>query len=155
MIRIVWGSGHAPTGLAAFDAALADAGVHQYNLRSLSSVIPADVDIEKAGTAPDLGPTGEAVDAVIARQSSAPGARAAAGLAWTHGEDGTGIFYEAGNHDPETVERQLRTGMEHGCAIRDIETADIQTRVVTAAPTDEDYSAAVCLAVYGESTPLL
>jgi arginine decarboxylase (EC 4.1.1.19) len=77
MIRLVWGDGVGPTEKAAFDAALADAGLHQYNLRRLSSVIPADVTVESTGTAPELGPTGNVLDVVLAEQVShrGPGRR--------------------------------------------------------------------------------
>jgi arginine decarboxylase len=155
MIRVVWGDGSGPTAKASFDAALASANVHQYNLRPLSSVIPAGVTLNIAGTAPDLGPTGEALDVVVARQTSPPGARAAAGLAWARGDDGTGVFYEEGNHDPETVEELLRAGIERGCAIRDLDTGIVETQVVTADPAPDAYTTAVVLAVYGESSPLV
>lgn len=154
MIRIVGGTGSAGTPMAAFDTALADAGVHQYNLRTLSSVIPADVAIERVETAPDLGPTGETLDVVIAEQRSQPGARAAAGLAWARAEDGTGVFYEDANHDPETVAEHLAVGMQRGCELRDIDPAGIETEIVTATATPDEYTAAVCLAIYGESTSL-
>lgn len=155
MIRIVWGDGEAGTAKASFDAALADAGVHEYNLRTLSSVIPAGVNLVADGTAPDLGPTGNALDVVVGRQTSPPGARAAAGLAWARDEDGTGIFYEGGDHDPETVEELLRRGIEHGCVLRGIDTEPVETQVVTADTAPDSYTTAVVLAVYGESSSLV
>jgi arginine decarboxylase len=155
MIRLVWGDGTAGTAKASFDAALADANLHQYNLRRLSSVIPADATIDIVGAAPDLGPTGHAVDVVLARQTSPPGTRAAAGLAWTRGADGAGIFYEAGNHDPETVRERLDSGIEHGCALRNIADPTVDRRVVAAGPAAEEYTTAVVLAVYGDSESLL
>lgn len=154
MIRIASGIGTAGTPMAAFDAALADAGVHQYNLRTLSSVIPAGARVERVETVSDLGPTGEALDVVIAEQRSQPGARAAAGLAWARADDGTGVFYEDADHDPETVAEQLAVGMQRGCELRDIDPAGIETEIVTADATPDEYTAAVCLAIYGESTPL-
>jgi len=43
--------------MASYDAALAEAGVENYNLVSVSSVIiPAETRVEAVGTAPDLGP---------------------------------------------------------------------------------------------------
>jgi arginine decarboxylase len=154
MIRIVRGTGRAKTAKASFDAALAAANVHQYNLRTLSSVIPAAVPVEVVGTAPDLGPTGEAIDVVLARQTSPPGATAVAGLAWVRGEDGAGIFYEAEDHDAETVRRRLRAGIEHGCALRGLAERSMQTEITTADPEPETYTTAVVAAVYGESTAL-
>lgn len=153
MIRVVHGEGPGPTRKAAFDAALAAAGLHRYNLRRLSSVIPADTTVEVVGTAPDLGPTGQALDVVLAEQTSPPGARAAAGLAWARDPSG-GVFYEVGDTDPETVTEQLRAGIEHGMELRGLD-APVETAVVTAGAEPERYTAAVVAAVYGESVPLL
>jgi arginine decarboxylase len=153
VIRLVWGTGQGPTVKASFDAALAAAEAHSYNLRELSSVIPAAVPIEETGTAPDLGPTGNALDAVIARQTSPPGTRAAAGLAWIRDEDGAGIFYEEANHDPETVRKHLEAGIDHGSSLRDIE-GEMHSRVVTADPSGEAYTTALVAALYGESERL-
>lgn len=154
MIRLVWGTGTASTRKASFDDALAAANVHQYNLRELSSVIPAGVTLELVDTAPDLGTTGSALDVVLARQTSPPGTRAAAGLAWTRTDDGSGIFYEVEDTDPDAVRNRLLRGIEHGCAIRGIE-PDVETKIVTADPSPDKYSTAVVLAVYGESEPLV
>ncbi len=154
MIRIVWGTGAAGTVKASFDDALHAANVHQYNLRELSSVIPAGVSFELCDTAPDLGATGNALDVVLARKTSRPGTRAAAGLAWARTDDGAGIFYEAEGIDPESVRERLTTGIEHGCDLRGMN-ADIETKTLAADPAAEQYSTAVVLAVYGESTTLL
>lgn len=155
MIRIVWGRGTAGTKKASFDEALTEANVHQYNLRQLSSVVPPDVPLEEVGSAPDLGTTGNALDVVMARQTSEPGARASAGLAWVRTADGSGIFYEVGNHDPETVTERLRTGIEHGCKLRDIDPEDARRKIVTAPSAPDKYTTAVVLATYGESEPLI
>lgn len=155
MIRIVWGQAAGRTAKASFDAALAEANLHQYNLRELSSVIPADVPLDVAGTAPDLGPAGTAVDAVLARQTSEPGARASAGLAWARGEDGAGVFYEVGNHDPATVAELLETGIERGCALRNIDGDRIEQQVLTAERSPNRYTTAVVVATYGEGRHLV
>ena len=155
MLRIVWGVGHAATAKASFDTALAEAGIHQYNLRQLSSVIPAEVALELVGTAPDLGPTGQALDVVMARKTSPPGGPAAAGLAWVRGEDGAGIFYEVEDTNPETVRELLGAGIERGCYIRDLDYGDVETKVVTADSAPDEYTTAVVVATYGESEPLV
>jgi arginine decarboxylase len=154
MIRIVWGKGTAGTAKASFDAALAEAGLHQYNLRQLSSVIPPDASLAVLGTAPDLGRPGNGLDVVMARQTSPPGARAAAGLAWTDRE-GTGVFYEGQDRDPETVRELLRTGIERGCQLRGYQDPAIQMEVVTADPAGDQYTTATVLAAYGESERLV
>lgn len=154
VIRIVWGTGQGPTEKSSFDAALAAANLHQYNLRHLSSVIPADAAVETTDTAPDLGPTGHAVDAVLARQTSPQGTRAAAGLAWIRENGEAGIFYEEGNHDPATVRERLQAGIERGCELRDIDAGAPATQVVTAEPSAEAYTTAVVAAVYGAAESL-
>ena len=154
MIRLVWGRGHAQTPKASFDAALSRAGVHQYNLRHLSSVIPAGPEIQHTGTAPDLGSAGNALDVVMARQTSPPDTPASAGLAWTDRE-GPGIFYEVADTDAETVRDRLQTGIERGCAIREYDHATVEQKVVTAAGDSDRYTTAVVLATYGTSESLI
>jgi len=156
MIRIVWGVGTARTAKASFDAALYEANLHQYNLRQLSSVIPAETPLVEVGTAPDLGDTGNGLHVVMARQTSRPGARASAGLAWVRdASEGPGIFYEVDNHDPETVAERLQTGIERGCELRGIDPEGIETKIVTADPAPDQYTTAVVIATYGESEPLV
>ncbi|PSP40313.1 pyruvoyl-dependent arginine decarboxylase, partial [Halobacteriales archaeon QH_10_70_21] len=71
-IRVVWGTATGPTAMASYDAALAAANVHDYNLVSVSSVIPADATVEVVGEAPDLGPAGERLTVVEGRATVAP-----------------------------------------------------------------------------------
>ncbi|ELY82692.1 pyruvoyl-dependent arginine decarboxylase [Natrinema pallidum DSM 3751] len=115
-IRVVWGSASAPTAMASYDAALAEAGVENYNLVSVSSVIPAGVDVEAVGTAPDLGPAGERLTVVEARATAAGPGRVSAALAWAQSvDDGPGLFYEtAGETDRDDVERRVREGLAAG-----------------------------------------
>lgn len=156
MIRIVWGIGFGRTASSSFDAALAEANVHQYNIRRLSSVIPAGVDVEPVGTAPDLGPTGNSIDAAMAEQTSQPRHRASVGMAWARdGPNGPGIFTEISDYDPGTVEENLETGVERSCRIRNIEEPATDRKVVASAPSPDKYVTAVILAVYGESDPVL
>jgi arginine decarboxylase len=53
-IQLVSGAGSARTQLAAFDAALVDAGISNYNLITLSSVIPAGAEIIETDERPQL-----------------------------------------------------------------------------------------------------
>lgn len=156
MIRIVWGIGYGTTPSSSFDAALAEANVHEYNIRRLSSVIPADVSVDAVGTAPDLGATGNSIDAAMARQTSPPGYRASAGMAWARdGVTGPGIFTEVSHEDAETVERRLEYGIDRSCELRDFGDVTTHKKVVTADPAPDEYVTAVVLAVYGDSDPIL
>ena len=145
LIRIVWGTASGPTAMASYDAALAAANVGDYNLVSVSSVIPADATIEAVGEAASLGPAGERLTVVEARATVEPGAAgpAAACLGWSREPDGPGIFYEASGTDPGAVRDRRSWAFDDG-----------GRRAVTADTDPETYTTAVVLAVYGESSSL-
>jgi len=153
VIRVVRGDGGGPTATASYDAALADAGVHDYNLVTVSSVIPEDVPLEVVGTAPDLGPVGDRLTVVQGRATVERGTACAA-LGWRRAGDGPGIFYESTGTDPEAVRERVETGLDAGCALRDW-TATERGGTYRTATDEGDYTTAVVLAVYGESEPIV
>lgn len=153
-IRVVWGTATGPTELAAYDAALGEAGVADYNLVPLSSVIPADVAFEVAGAAPDLGPVGQELRVVQSEAVAVPDDSAAAGVGWARREDGAGIFYEVSGDDREAVRAEIEAGLEAGKAQRGWEFVE-EDLVVRELAADEEFAAAVVLATYGESRPIL
>lgn len=150
LIRVVWGAATAPTELSAYDAALAAANVHDYNLVTVSSVIPANATVEVVGTAPDLGPVGERLTVVQGRATAGPldaatgdadpvdAGPAIAGLGWSLASDGTGIFYEAAGTDRETVEQTIEDGLAAGRTLRDRDWHDGGRRLVAAEPGGGD-----------------
>jgi len=152
-IRIVTGTGHGPTPTAAYDAALAEAGVHNYNLVRLSSVIPADATIERVGTAPDLGPVGNGQYVVQAAETTDEG-EAAAAIGWTREPDGPGIFYEVSGSNEDRVREDVRTGLAAGRDLREWAFGDDHVEITTA-HADDDYVCAIVLAVYGRSHSLI
>ena len=155
-IRVVWGTASGPTAMSSYDAALADAGVENYNLVSVSSVIPADTDVEAVGTAPDLGPAGERLTVVEARATVAGPGRASAALAWSQSvDDGPGLFYEtSGETDREDVERRVREGLDAGQELRDWEFTEPSVAVESTRAESGRHTTALVLAVYGESEPI-
>lgn len=155
-ISVVWGTGTAPTEMAAYDAALADAGVHNYNLVTVSSVIPADADVEAVGSAPDLGPAGNRLTVVEAHANAAGPRHVSAALAWAKSEAGPGLFYEvAGETDAADVEARVRTGIEAGMDLRDWSFDDATVRATSTEADAGEYAAAVVVAAYGDSEPIL
>lgn len=153
-IRVVWGTATGPTALASYDAALAAAGVHNYNLVTLSSIIPAGPAIEVVGSAPDLGPPGAALEVVQSAVTAAPGERGAAGIGWARSEGGPGIFYEVEGTDPDAVRAEIREGLAAGRELRDWAFVGEDVHVESVAPEDT-YASAVVLATYGESRPVV
>lgn len=153
-IYVVTGAATAPTEMASYDAALAAANIHNYNLVPVSSVIPAHARVEAVDTAPDLGPAGNRLTVVEARATTDEAGTVSAGLGWTTG-DGPGLFYEASGTDPDTVEDAVRTGLDAGRDLREWSFDDEEV-VVTSADADSDgYTTVVAVAAYGQSEPIL
>lgn len=95
-IHIVSGIGHGQTTLSAFDAALQDCGVSNYNLLILSSIIPPGSTIvqdEKYTTDPSH--FGDRLYVVMAeKRSRKMGRYIGAGIGWYQFDDGRGLFVE-------------------------------------------------------------
>jgi arginine decarboxylase len=158
-IYVVRGVATAGTAMASYDAALADANVHNYNLVSVSSVIPAEATVERVETAPGLGPAGNRLTVVESRATARAGTtdQVCAGVGWTTGP-GPGLFYEASGDDPEQVRDTIEHGLAEGRALRewtfDAEDVALASGDVPARG-ENTYTTAVVLAVYGESEPIL
>lgn len=149
MIYVVGGIGRASTEMAAYDSALADANLHNYNLICVSSVIPADESVKIVGSAPDLGSAGDQLTVVEAKVVVSPShnGSVSAALAWATGSD-FGLFYEASGSAPEHVRKEVFEGLDYGCDLRDLEFDNRDSLVITAETEDERYTAAVVLAAY-------
>lgn len=104
------------TRLAAFDDALMAAGVGDFNLVRLSSVIPPGARLEKVAAADQIsGEHGDLLFCVYAdAYASTPGEEAWAGVSWAQREDGSGggLFVEHGGASRASVERDLRHSLE-------------------------------------------
>ncbi len=96
VISIVKGAGEASTPLSAFDGALKDAGVYNYNLITLSSVIPPNSEVKKIDRfeTPE-NEWGHKLYCVMAEErSDRTGKFIAAGVGWYQLEDNRGLFVE-------------------------------------------------------------
>jgi len=120
-LLVTGGTGEAGTELAAFDGALRDAGIANYNLIRLSSVIPAGSTVlEKR---PDL-PSNEwgwRLYVVLAEQrASRSGEQAWAGIGWIQDpDDGRGLFVEHEGGSDEQVVDQIEASLACMRASRD------------------------------------
>jgi len=95
-IKVVSGVGLGKTILSAFDNALKDAGVYNYNLITLSSIIPPDSKVSKIRRyKTPYSEYGHKLYVVKAEyRSDEIGKFIAAGIGWYQLEDGRGIFVE-------------------------------------------------------------
>ena len=97
-IALSTGTGSGPTRLSAFDAALCAAGVGEYNLVRLSSVIPPHSTLVRSGAQGQrTGRWGDRLFCVYASQlAELAGEQAWAGIGWVLKQDGSGagLFVE-------------------------------------------------------------
>ena len=95
-ITIVSSVGHGSTLLSAFDKALINAGIHNYNLIRLSSVIPPHSMIKKADKfEADTKHFGDRLYVVKAEtRSDKKGSFLGSGIGWYQLDDGRGFFVE-------------------------------------------------------------
>lgn len=115
-IRVSSGTGAGGTRLAAFDAALRTAGVGDFNLVRLSSVIPPQSVVEQVEAQQQLvGGHGDLLYCVYAdAYALAPMQHAWAGLAWSRRRDesGSGLFVEHTGATSSAVERNLELSLD-------------------------------------------
>ncbi|MES3517125.1 MAG: pyruvoyl-dependent arginine decarboxylase [Natronomonas sp.] len=147
-VDLVWGTGDGDTALGSFDRALADANLHNYNLVTLSSVLPADAEVvERGELEPDRWPVGTPLAVVLARHTGVePGQRVAAGLGWETAAEG-GVFMEQEATSREACEHDLLRSLSDARTSRDWDwNGDATTRVVETTVTDVE--TVVVAAVY-------
>lgn len=154
-ITITQGTGTGPTGLAAFDAALYDAGIANYNLIKLSSIIPSgtDVLVEKISKY-NSDQYGYKLYVVLAEKTvTEPGKEAVAGIGWVKHKLGkeSGLFVEFGGDSEEEVEVKIKDTLESMCAYRPEEAGEIQMVISKIKYVDEPVCAVVSAVYKSES----
>ncbi|MDP9070033.1 MAG: pyruvoyl-dependent arginine decarboxylase [Actinomycetota bacterium] len=122
VIPVVGGTGYGPTPLAAFDAALRQTGVANYNLVRLSSVIPAGSAVVDGGAGPTHpdGEWGDRLYVVMAEQRAHRiGEEAWAGVGWVQERaSGRGLFVEHEGTDESQVRADIDASLGALCAGR-------------------------------------
>ena len=152
-IQIASGTGKAHTKLAAFDAALHEAGVANYNLIKLSSIVPAGSEIAVATPiATQPGNWGDRLYIVMAdMRVDTPNMEAWAGIGWVQDKKtGRGLFVEHEGTNEKTVRRDIKASLEALQGIRKVDFGSIHMEVVGRTCTHEPVCALV-VAVYQAS----
>jgi arginine decarboxylase len=117
-IQVTSGTGEGPTQMAAFDAALLDAGVANYNLM-LSSVIPGGSVVRQASYLTPSEEYGHRLYVVMARAHTTAGSEAWAGLGWTQEPaTGRGLFVELHGGDRTPVDNDIKATLDAMIASR-------------------------------------
>lgn len=106
-IIIATGKGQGKTLLSAFDAALFDAGVSNYNLLALSSIVPPGSVIKLQKYKTPESEYGHRLYVVMSENRSRESGRyIGAAIGWCQEEDGRGVFVE--HHFTENSEEAVR-----------------------------------------------
>ncbi len=149
-IHVASGAGSGPTKLAAFDAALNAAGVANYNLIRLSSIVPPGSKIINTGktVGKDLGKWGDRLYVVMAdTRVDSPNGEAWAGIGWTQDKKtGKGLFVEHEGANEKTVRRDIKASLDALMKTRDTDFGEIHMRVVGITCTHEPVCALVVAA---------
>jgi pyruvoyl-dependent arginine decarboxylase len=150
-ISVRTGTGAGRTLLSAFDAALHSAGVADFNLVTLSSVIPAGARIRHV-EAPLTGGHGDLLFCVRAEAfADQPGDTAWAGLGWCAEPNGEGLFVEHHGSSEEAVMELIEVSLEDMKRVRGREFGPVQMALASATCVDEPVCSLV-LAAYRVST---
>lgn len=150
-IHVVSGLGTGPTKLSAFDAALNAAGVANYNIIKLSSVIPSKTKIFIHNDKLDKlsGRWGDKLYVVMAESRvDTPNVEAWAGIGWVQDKKtGKGLFVEHDGNSEEAVRRDITQSLEALMATRNVDFGAINMKVVGKTCTHHPVCALV-VAVY-------
>lgn len=152
-IVVTSGVGHGVTKLDSFDAALYDAGIANYNLIELSSVIPPGIDIVtgKWITSPEhYGHRLYLVKSEAYAHFEGLASTPVAGVAWVQREDKSGLFVEITGQDQDTVEYNMTRTLENMMERRGWEDGNVEVQSLIACGTRESaWTCALVAAVYG------
>ena len=130
-IDIVWGESEGKTLLSAFDRALLNAGIHNFNLIPLSSVIPPQSVIHETGTYTSSDRVGEILYVVISSLSShKSNALISAGLGWVLTQEGGLLIESKGEFSREECEEEIMVGLTEMMEVREW-SGEIKMKVIT------------------------
>lgn len=134
IINITTGIGTGPTKLSAFDSALNHAGVANFNLIRLSSVIPPESKIVMNHNSLKgmSGEWGDKLYVVMAEMRvDSPNAEAWAGIGWVQEkESGKGLFVEHEGNSKHSVEQDIKQSLQALMATRNIDFGEIHMEIV-------------------------
>ncbi|MHC1581183.1 pyruvoyl-dependent arginine decarboxylase [Methanopyrus sp.] len=147
---LVTGTGRADTSLAAFDAALLDAGIGNWNLVTLTSILPPNAEEEDS---PPPLPPGAIVPAVLAR--SVDRGPVASCVCVARLESGFGIIAERSDaSDPDRAEELALRDVEEMARARGEEILEVKTATAFNEPEEDEWAAAVSAVVLWGRIPV-
>lgn len=152
-IILAAGTGQGPTTVSAFDAALMNAGVTNWNLIHLSSIIPPGSEIIHQPIETPESEYGQCRMVVMSYFFAIePGAQAWSGIGWAQDETGKGIFVELRGASEEQVAEDIRLSLDSFKGRRRFPLGPNQSRLIGVTCKTEPVCALV-VAVYPDIVP--
>lgn len=131
-VSVTSGTGEGTTSLAAFDAALEIAGIHNYNLIHMSSIIPPGSRVTRGRRLQPDEHYGHRMYVVLAHRTvNEAGHEACAGLAWAQRPDGRGVFVEGLGTAEHGVRENLEASLASITARRGDDWGELQCETAT------------------------
>lgn len=119
-IQVTSGTGEEETGINAFDKALMDAGIADFNLVRLSSIIPEGSVVEAREPVLEGAEYGDRLYVVMSRNVvDEEGEEAWAGIGWAQErKSDKGVFMEGCGSSREEVKEYIGKALESACEYR-------------------------------------
>lgn len=145
-IEVSSASAEGPSRKTAFDSALAEVDMHNYNLVEFSSVIPPSAEVEVVESVNQSFVTGSAVSVVLSIDYSTPNddEAAYAELCWNQSESGSGYFIESTNGEKVTQEE-----LDHIESNREQSFTSRPESVAAISDNTDEYNCSIVVGVYG------
>jgi len=144
-IKITYGVGEASTKLAAFDKALFDAGIGNYNLIKLSSIIPKRAKIKLGKIKYNQKEYGYKLYVVLSKCiETKPKKEAWAGLGWVQDQIGRGLFVEIEGSSEEEVKNLINKSLKSMEEYRSEKYGKINHKIVGIKCKNKPVCALVC-----------
>lgn len=133
-IFVTHGKGEGSTKLAAFDAALWDAGIANYNIIKLSSVIPDNSEVLTRKLDWNGREHGYKLYCVLSKAATdVIGRKVCAGLGWASANGiGRGVFVEHHGSDEEEVRKQIEASIASLIRYREEEFGSMNFKIESA-----------------------
>ncbi len=131
-IIVTWGTGEGPTKLAAFDSALMSAGIANYNLIKLSSIIPPGSRVVVKKFKAGREEFGNKLYVVLSeRIETRNGFFAVAGLGWIQAKDGRGLLVEHWGESKTEVRELIKKSLLHMASERGWKCGRIRNKIAS------------------------
>lgn len=150
IINITKGVGKGRTKISAFDNALNNAGIANYNLIYLSSIIPTNASVCKQKIEPSKNMGNRLYVVLSHAYVSTPGEWAWAGLGWIVHPNG-GIFVEATGECESDINKYIKYSLEDMAEYRSYSNYNIDSEII-GIQCSRTISCALVAAIFQEET---